>query len=108
MSDICPDCQWPIGHHYHDVVHPRMARYYFDVDGVAFKAVLPWDKWPRQWQEWMRGLVMANEAKLRIRNQWRLVSVEIDAYRPAGKIAEDGHTVLDAAINYQMKVEPVL
>ncbi len=114
MSDVlvaedvmCGACGWLRGHHYHDVVHARLARYHFQVDGVEIKAVLPWGRWPSEWQEWMVGLVAANKAKLAEHNQWRLVFVEIDAYRPAGKLAADGHTVLDAAINYQMTMEPV-
>lgn len=106
MSEIC-ECGWPAANKYHEKVHARMQRYTFDVDGVEFVAVLPWDKWPEEWQDWMRGLVAHNRAAMAEKGLWKVRRYIIDAYRPAGKTGEDG-AVLEAAINYRADLVPGL
>jgi hypothetical protein len=79
MTDVmCPDCGWPVDNAKHDDVHQRMKRYDFYVDGVLFRAVLPWEKWPIEWQHWMRGLVAAN-------SKYEVSCYYIDNYRPASE-----------------------
>lgn len=59
---MCPDCGWPLENKNHDDVHDRMKRYDFTVEGVPFRAVLPWGDWSTEWQEWFKGLALAQLA----------------------------------------------
>jgi hypothetical protein len=77
---MCKDCGWPIGNRHHDDVHGRMKRYRFDVDGMNFVSVLPWDDWSKEWRSWFAGLVKAQRATDEKNGLQRTTMIYIDNY----------------------------